>query len=123
MNKIVCRINKNHLAQFEKLDEFVVFNFGHKLDGRTFGTYELTIRKQPITRTSRNAGGGIVCRINKNHLAQFEKLDGFVVFNFTRELDARKYGTYELTIRKQPTTRASRNAGGGKQSKPAERKI
>ena len=42
----------------------------------------------------------ITCRMNKNHMAQFEKLDGFVVFNFSRKLDARKFGTYEVSIRK-----------------------
>jgi hypothetical protein len=35
-------------------------------------------------------------------MAQFKKLDGFVVFNFTRKLDARKFGLYEISIRKIP---------------------
>jgi len=45
MKRIVCRINKNHMQQFEKMDGFVVFNFSRKLDGRRFGTYEISIRK------------------------------------------------------------------------------
>jgi hypothetical protein len=47
----------------------------------------------------------ITCRMNKNHMAQFENLDGFVVFNFTRKLDARKFGTYEVSIRKLSHTK------------------
>jgi hypothetical protein len=56
----------------------------------------------------------ITCRMNKNHMAQFEKLDGFVVFNFTRKLDARKFGTYEVSIRK-----LSHNKPSAKRSKAA----
>lgn len=36
--------------------------------------------------------------MNKNHMSQFEKMDGFVVFNSERNLDGRKYGLYEVTI-------------------------
>lgn len=45
----------------------------------------------------------IVCRLNKNHMAQFTTLDGFVVFNHTRSLDEKYYSTYEITIRKLST--------------------
>jgi hypothetical protein len=40
----------------------------------------------------------IFCRMNRNHMAQFEKLDGFVVFNFTRPLDGKIFRTYKMTI-------------------------
>ena len=45
MNKITCRMNNNYMAQFEKMDGFVIFNFTRKLDGRRYGTYEVSIRK------------------------------------------------------------------------------
>jgi hypothetical protein len=41
----------------------------------------------------------VTCRMNSNHMGQFEQMDGFVVFNFKRKLDARRFKTYELTIR------------------------
>lgn len=48
--KLICRINKNHMSQFKKLDGFVVFNSSRILDNKIFHTYEITIRKLNKTK-------------------------------------------------------------------------
>lgn len=69
--------------------------FSHFCQAQALSNAITLLKKKRSQLKSTNT---ITCRINKNHMTQFEKMDGFVIFNNSRQLDKKIFKQYEISI-------------------------